>query len=118
MARMTLKRVLTSAAVASLTLLLAGCVSQSDFDAKVKELKSQSEKLSQAQKAQKDAAAKIQALEEEKAKLKEQADKLPKAEQDAAQLRKDLDAAKERPTRGAGGTPRPRSRRWSKPAPT
>ena len=50
MARVTLKRVLTSAAVASLTLVLAGCVSQSDFDAKVKDLKSQTDKATQAQK--------------------------------------------------------------------
>ena len=51
MVRMTLTRVFASAAVASLALLLAGCVSQSDFDAKVKELKGLTDKATQAQKA-------------------------------------------------------------------
>jgi hypothetical protein len=94
---------------------MSGCVRRSEYDAKVTELKSQTEVLTvaehkalqlqkdldavknhlqQAPQAAKDAEAKIQSLEKENAALKDQAKKLSEAEVKMSQLQKDLDAAK------------------------
>ena len=78
-------------AIASLMFVTSGCVSKSDYDTKVGELKTQAEK------AQKDAEAKIKSLEGEVAAAKEVADKVKGAEGRAEieGLEKDLAAAKE-----------------------
>ena len=55
-------RFVVIAAIASLMFVTGGCVSKSDFDTKVSELKAQSDKLATAEKAVKDAEAKIKDL--------------------------------------------------------
>jgi colicin import membrane protein len=86
-------------AIASLMFVTSGCVSKSNYDTKVAELKTQADKLANAEKAQKDAEAKIKAMEGEVAAAKEATDKAEKEHKAVADkvngLEKDLAAAKE-----------------------
>ena len=79
---------------AVLLLLETGCVSRSEYDAKVAELKSQSDKLSQAEQATKDAQTKIKKLEEVKNDLQNQNEKQSQLEKQIVQLQKDLATAR------------------------
>ncbi len=94
---------------------LSGCVSKSEYDAKVAELKTAGERLTKAEQtlaeverglsaakgeidnaqlATKKADAKIDALTQEHASLKEQLQALPQAKERASHLQRELDEAK------------------------
>ena len=88
---MMMPKLVVGVAIASLMFVTSGCVSQSDYDTKVGELKTQTDKLTAAEKAQKDAATKIKELEDKVNAAKDAAENAEKEQKAAA----DKDAGKD-----------------------